>query len=284
VLCNGVAGHGGVIGTSTNPNCVNLTEAIAINKIWYGQTGDGSVPEPAVDNSSGPTLSPNQLWWGLTRGSMVSGLAGANPFSIATDMVALEKGDPTLATPTFMNATGNGMNRWRELAYTDLANDFNLGVTMQSSFGSINTDNPDLSMARSSGAKIISYHGLADVLIMPQGSTNYFSRVSTAMGSDAQVNNFNRLFLIPGMGHCAGIGSETRTGAPALTPNDVPLPATNPNQLFTALVNWIESNTAPTSIVLTSANGSVSLPVCPYPQKATYNSGPITAAASYTCN
>src|SRR5262252_3232196 len=69
VLCNGVAGHGGVVGTSTSPNCVNLTEAVAMNKIWYGQTTDGSVPEPATDNSSGPTLSANQLWWGLTRGS-----------------------------------------------------------------------------------------------------------------------------------------------------------------------------------------------------------------------
>jgi feruloyl esterase len=50
-------------------------------------------------------------------------------------------------------------------------------------------------------------------------------------------------------------------------------------------VDWVENNNAPASLVLSSANASVTLPVCPYPQKATYNrTGPITAAASYTCN
>jgi feruloyl esterase len=282
VLCNGVPGNCSVVGTSTSPNCVSLAEATAMNKIWYGQTADGTYPDPAVDNSSGPTLSANQLWWGLTRGSIVAGLAGANPFSIATDQVALELQTSTLATPSFMNATGNGMNGWRQLSYPALANAFNQGVALQSSFGNINTDNPDLSMARSSGAKIISYHGLADILIMPQGSINYFSRVSASVGGDAQTNSFNRLFLIPGMGHCAGIGSESGSAGPPLNTNNVPLPATN--QFFMALVNWVENNTPPTSIVLNSANNSVSLPVCPYPQRATYNSGSITTAASYSCN
>src|SRR5215472_19320475 len=112
---------------------------------------------------------------------MTGGLAGANPFSISTDMVALELQDPTYATPTFMNATGNGANKWRQLTYPGLADAFNKGIALQSSFGNINTDNPDLTGARNSGAKIISYHGLADVLIMPQGSTNYFSRISQAI-------------------------------------------------------------------------------------------------------
>jgi len=276
VLCTSVvAGNGCVGGASASTSCVNCAEAKAMNKIWYGQTADGTYPDPAIDNSSGVAPSSNQLWWGLTRGSSVAGLAGSNPFSIATDMVALELQDPTYATPSFVNATGNGMNKWRQLSYSMLASAFNQGISLQSSFGNINTDNPDLSMARSSGAKIISYHGLNDVLIMPQGSINYFSRVSTSVGGDAQTNNFNRLFLIPGMGHCGGNGTE---GA---NPNNVPLPA---NQFFTALVSWVESNTPPASIVLNSANSSVSLPVCPYPQKATYNSGSITAAASYSCN
>lgn len=283
VLCNGVVGTHGVVGTSINAACVNLEEANAMNKIWYGQTADGTHPDPAMDNSSGPTLSPNQLWWGLTRGSSTSGLAGTNPFSIATDMVALELQDPTYATPTFMNATGNGANKWRQLLYADLASAFNQGVALQSSFGNINTDNPDLTGARNSGAKIISYHGLSDVLIMPQGSTNYFTRVSAAVGGDTEVNKFNRLFLIPGMGHCAGVGSVSGSAGPPLNTNNVPLPATN--QFFNALVEWVENNNAPASLVLSSMDGSVTRPVCPYPQMATYNgSGSITGAASYSCN
>ncbi len=283
VLCTGEVGHGGVVGMSNSASCVTLAEADAMNKIWYGETADGTYPDPAVDNSSGPTLAlTNQLWWGLTRGSITAGLAGPAPFSISTDMVALELQDPTYATPTFMNATGSGMNRWRQLSYAGLASAFNLGLALQSSFGNINTDNPDLTMARSTGAKIISYHGLADVLIMPQGSTNYFSRVSAVVGGDTEINKFNRLFLVPGMGHCANIGSVSGSAGPTLDAN-VPLPA--PNQLFDRLVDWVENNNAPASIVLSSADMSVTLPVCPYPQKATYNgSGSITAAASYSCN
>lgn len=283
VLCNGVAGRG-VVGTSVNASCVNLAEANAIDKIWYGQTADGTYADPAVDNSSGPTLaSSNQLWWGLTRGTNLGSLAGANPFSIATDMVALELQDPRYATPAFVNAVSNGINRWQQMTYADLASAYNQGVALQSSFANINTDNPDLTMARNGGAKIISYHGLADTLIAHQGSLNYFSRVSATMGGAVEVNRFNRLFLIPGMGHCAGIGSVNGPAGPPLNANNVPLPA--PNQLFNALTDWVENNNAPASLVLSSANSGVTLPVCPYPQKATYSgSGAITSAASYTCN
>ena len=47
---------------------------------------------------------------------------------------------------------------------------------------------------------------------------------------------------------------------------------------------WVENKTAPDRLVLRSADASVSLPVCPFPKKATYNgSGSIKSEASYTC-
>jgi feruloyl esterase len=283
VLCNGVQGNGGVVGTSTNAACVNLAEATAVNKFWYGQTSNGSVPDPAQDNAGTPTLQANQLWWGLTRGSNLTLLAGAtSPFTISSDMVALELQDPTIATPSFTNATGNGANRWKQLTYADLANAYQQGIALQPFFGNINTDNADLSAAKAKGVKIITYHGLNDVLIPTMGSINYYTRVSAALGGNTVVNQFNRLFLIPGMGHCAGVGTVNGSASPAATANSVPLPATG--QLFNAMTAWVESGTAPNSIVLNSADKSVSMPVCPYPQKATYTgSGSITAAASYTC-
>ena len=36
---------------------------------------------------------------------------------------------------------------------------------------------------------------------MPQGSTNYYNRVSAMMGGFNEVQKFNRLFMIPGLGH-----------------------------------------------------------------------------------
>jgi feruloyl esterase len=284
VLCAGTSGNGGVVGTSTSTSCVSLAEAQAMNKIWYGQTADGSYPDPAVDNASSPTLaSSNQLWWGLTRGANVALLAGTTPFTIASDMVALELQDPTIATASFINATGNGASKWTQLKYVDLAFAYNQGVAFQPSFGNINTDNPDLTKARDSGARILSYHGLADQLITSAGSINYFTRVSNVVGGAVETSKFNRLFLIPGMGHCAGVGTVSGSAGPAADTNSVPLPA--PGQLFNALVDWVEHGNAPSSVVISSANSSVTMPICAYPKKATYSgTGAITAAASYACN
>src|SRR5690606_12164695 len=50
VLC---AGDGGCNDT---PHCVSKIQAQAINKIWYGPTRDGSVPDPGIDN--GWTMPP----------------------------------------------------------------------------------------------------------------------------------------------------------------------------------------------------------------------------------
>jgi feruloyl esterase len=284
VLCQGVAGNGGVVGSSTGASCVTLAEAEAMNKIWYGQTADGSSPDPAVDNGSSPILaSSNQLWWGLTRGSNVGLLAGMSPFTIATDMVALELQDPTWATPAFVNATGNGTNKWTELKYVDLAFAYSQGVALQSSFGDINTDQADLTAARDRGAKILSFHGLGDQLITPRGSVNYFTRVSSGMGGIVETNKFYRLFLVPGLGHCAGVGSVSGSAGPTADANSVPLPTSA--QTFNALVDWVEHDNAPASLAISSANGSVTMPICAYPKTATYGgSGPITAAASYACN
>ena len=96
------------------------------------------------------------------------------------------------------------------------------------------------------------------------------------------MRNFYRLFLVPGMGHCSGVGTVSGSAGPAANSNSVPLPAAD--QFFNALVDWVEKGNAPSRLVLNSANTSVSMPVCPYPQKATYSgSGSITAAASYVC-
>ncbi|HRO58100.1 MAG TPA: tannase/feruloyl esterase family alpha/beta hydrolase [Burkholderiaceae bacterium] len=283
MLCDGVQGNAGVVGTSTNAACVNLAEATAMNKIWYGQTHDGSVPDPAVDNGSTPTLTAGtHLWWGLTRGTTTAGLAGPNPFTIATDTVALSLQDPGYATPTFVNATGNGADRWKDISYAELAHAYHQGVALQEFFGNINTDKADLRGARDSGAKILSYHGLADQLITPAGSINYYTRAAALMGGNVELNRFNRLYLVPALGHCAGVGTVSGTEGPVADANSVPLPAQN--QWFDALVDWVENGVVPQSIVLESANASVSMPVCPYPQKAVYGgSGPITEAASYSC-
>ena len=290
-LCAGVAGTG-VTGTSANATtCVNLAQARAINKIWYGQTTDGSYVDPAIDNAGGPTLGDSRhLWFGQTRGSSLSITAGPVPFPISTDLLALVLQDPAYAQDDFINATGNGSNKWRTVDYAGIARAFNQGLALQPAFSHINTDDPDLSALRASGAKVLSYHGLADDFIMTQGSIHYFARAAAAMGGDTELQKFNRLFLIPALAHDSALlrvaSYDPATGA-LTAASKVPLPqsATGRDELFNALRNWVENGVAPGRIELSSADGNVTLPICPWPQKITYRgSGPVTASSSYACS
>jgi hypothetical protein len=280
-------------GSNTTAACVSKTQATAINKIWYGMTSDGSVPSPATDNgwalAATSTLpgSGIQRWFGQARGTSlygamyivrgVNGLASPNgPFTIASDVVALELQNPTLAEPNFKNATGNGQSLWKSLSYAQLANAFDRGVALQAEFGNVNTDKPDLSAFKNRGGKMLAWHGLADELIMPQGTVNYYNRVAAQMGGLASVQNFYRLYLVPGLGH----GTPNGTSNPAAAP-----PNFTPTQMYGLLTNWVENGVAPDQVTLQSGAGAVtkSRPICVYPKKATYTSGDPNTAASYTC-
>ncbi|MES2257135.1 MAG: tannase/feruloyl esterase family alpha/beta hydrolase [Pseudomonadota bacterium] len=278
VLCQASAGR------NTSADCVSAVQASALNKIWYGQTPDGSVPDPALDNGFGIATAPNQKWYGLTRGTSLAGLAGATPFPIASDMVALELQNPTIAGSVssgvpFANATGNGADRWKTMSYADLANAWERGVALQSAFANINTDNPDLSAFRSRGGKLLMYHGLADTLIPPQGSINYYNRVANQMGGIAAIQSFYRFYLVPGMAHGFANGTANPNANPPLPTNE---------QLYALLTDWVEKNAPPGTVGITTgaspAGPAKSRPLCLYPQKATYTSGDPNQAASYTCS
>jgi feruloyl esterase len=271
VLCAGVAGVG-VTGASVLPSCVNLAQAGALNKMWYGQTADGSVPDPALDNGFGTATAAAQKWYGLARGTSMTALAGAAQFPIASEMVALSLQNPLLASPLFRNATGNGANGWKSLGYADLAMAWERGVALQSAFGNINTDNPDLSAFKARNGKLIMYHGLADVLIPPQGSINYYHRVADQMGGLAAIQGFYRFYLVPGMGHSFSNGTSNPTATPPLPTNA---------QLYALLTDWVEKGTAPGTII--AGSGAKTRPLCVYPQKAVFTSGDPNQTTSYSC-
>ena len=277
VLCTGVAGIG-VTGVNATTACVNLAQATAMNKIWYGQTDDGSVPDPTVDN--GWALEPMglQRWYGLSRGTNPSGLAGNSPFSIASDQVALELQNPRIATPSFINATSNGMDEWKALSYLQLSSAFYTGIALQPEFAYINTDDPDLSMFERAGGKAITWHGLNDTLIPSPGTINYYNKVIHRMGGSLQrVQDFWKLYLVPGAGHGAANGTSNSSANP---------PAVAAGQLYALLTAWVEGGVVPGRIDLqTPANmPAKSRPICVYPQKARYVSGDPNVQTSWTCS
>lgn len=277
-------------GVNSSANCVSATQAQAMNKLWYGQTRDGSAPAPALDNSWGP-IDSHHLWYGLTRGTSFAGLGGSTtagvpaPFTIATDLVALENQNPTLATPSFTNPTGNGANGWLGLSYAQLGNAHDNGLLLQRSFGRINTDDPDLRRFRAAGGKMLMYHGLADVLIMPQGSIRYYDSVVREMGSLQAVQRFYRFYLVPGMAHGLSNGTTNPNANPPLPGSAA---ADGTQQLYDALTRWVENGVAPGRIDIASAVTTTfpvakSRPICLYPLKARYIGGDINVAASYIC-
>ncbi len=268
-------------GTNATAGCVTPAQALAFNKFWYGQTADGSVPNPAADNGFAAATAPAQKWYGLARGASLMGLAGVAPFPISSDMVALELQDPTIATPSFLNATGNGADGWKSLTYAQLANAWDRGVALQSAFANINTDSADLSAFRDRKGKLISYHGLADTLIPPQGTINYYSRVAAQMGGVAATQGFYRLYLVPGMGHGFSNGTSNANANPPLPTNA---------QLYELLTAWVEKGIEPPVRVEVATVGSASFPavksrpLCLYPLKANHTSGDPNLAASYSCS
>jgi feruloyl esterase len=120
----------------------------------------------------------------------------------------------------------------------------------------------------SHGGKLIFYHGVSDPWFSAKDTIEYYQRMTTANGGSAKVMDWSRLFLSPGMGHCAG-GSATLDSF----------------DLLTASVNWVEKGQAPDSVMATGrAFPGRSRPLCPYPTHAQYNgSGNAEDGANYSC-
>lgn len=276
-------------GDDAAESCLTRSEAEAVNKIWYGQTPGGTAPDPAVDNGYHAHLATNQLWFGLPRGSdmdipavptapdiaLVGSKGGVpTPFPIASSQVALELQDPSLATPAFHNAKSNGTNGWKALSYAELAHAQAEGLRLQSEFGYINADNPNLAAFRTHGGKLIIYHGMADQLIPVEGTTNFYENVAARMSGMRAIQSFSRYFPIAGMGHCG----------PPLTDNSgpkPPLPAAG--ELYGALVSWVERGRPPNHLVVQTTDGSVTQPLCPYPRKLIFTGSNGKPAVRYLC-
>ncbi|KAK5125259.1 hypothetical protein LTR85_000935 [Meristemomyces frigidus] len=135
-------------------------------------------------------------------------------------------------------------------------------------YGSImDTSDPDLSEFKAAGGKMITWHGLADELIFPNGSSNYYERV---LALDPAARDFYRYFEASGVGHCVG-------GVGAF-----------PSHALDSLVSWVEKGIAPETLDAATNPMDKSVPVtyrplCLYPQVAAYKGGDPKDASSFEC-
>jgi feruloyl esterase len=117
------------------------------------------------------------------------------------------------------------------------------------------------------GGKHIFFHGEGDAWFSANDTVRYFDRMAEANAAVSDVEEYARLYLVPGMAHCTG-GVQTVDTFDLLTP----------------LVEWVESGTAPDAVVATGRTmPDQSRPLCPYPEYAHYDGGSEAVAASYSC-
>jgi len=149
----------------------------------------------------------------------------------------------------------------------------------------LNPDNPDLSNFAKHGGKIIVYHGWADAIGPSESSVNCFDSVIKTLGT-TRVNDFYRLFMIPGMAHCGMGPGVNRLFQSELARN---IPFEPENDMLTALEHWVEKGEAPSKFVASQVeqDGRVTRTrlVCPYPSAATYSgTGDPAQAQNWACS
>jgi len=146
--------------------------------------------------------------------------------------------------------------------------DFDRDIPLLDRWGKLaNAKNPDLSGFNKRGGKLVMTYGWADSILMPLMGVKYFDEAVQKNGP--KTTDFFRLFMVPGMAHCAGgVGPDQ-------------------NDAVTAVIDWVEKGKAPDTLIASKiANGQIvrTRPLCSYPQVARYRGqGSVDDAANFSC-
>ena len=127
--------------------------------------------------------------------------------------------------------------------------------------------NPDLRKFKASGGKMIGYHGWQDQSVTPMQYVDYYELTTSTMGGLAATQDFFRLFMLPGVNHCAtGPGADTI-------------------DYVSYLEEWVEKGKAPDVMIGKHIEGGVvkfTRPHFPYPGVARYSGrGDVNDAANW---
>ncbi len=239
-----------------NDSCLTPKQVSAVEKIWSG-----------VTTSSGEQVYPGLVPGGeADPGGWGRWVTGAEPFR------------------SLHWLGGEGFFRWfvfddPEWNFRNFDFDEDLDYALQKVGDAVDSNDPDLRPFRDNGGKLLVYHGWSDPDISPVAAINYFDSVVEVVADDMRAanyevalnstQNFYRLFMVPGMGHCAGGPGPDRFDA------------------LSALESWVEHGVAPESLRAEKiAGGEVtrSRPLCVYPEVAHYTgSGSTDEAENFYC-
>ncbi|KAJ4349676.1 uncharacterized protein N0V89_008293 [Didymosphaeria variabile] len=256
-------------GIISEPDLCDFDSLHLIGQVFYCEDGPVEVSRAMANIvrriEQGPrTPVKTSLWHGLTHGTSFDRLAGITtstdgmrtpiPFPISTGFIR-----SFLLKDDSFNVT--------RLNYADY---MALWVQGNAEFGwLLDADKPDLTSLQTSGTKLLSWHGVNDPLIPYQSTVEYRKRVEILMGGANEVDNFYRLFLAPGVEHCA------KGNGPV------------PKDPLSALVEWVEDGLAPETLeaeTTTYEGDRVTRELCAWPGNAQYMGiGDPKRASSWSC-
>ena len=143
-----------------------------------------------------------------------------------------------------------------------------------SGFDMFETASTDLSAFRNRGGKVVIYQPQTGGPFSPLAMVDWYQQLNVANGGTgtdfSRVQNFARLFMMPGAQHCGG-GPSTSSINP-----------------LSAVVQWVEQGGAPERIVGTAPASTPwpgrTRPLCPFPKTAQYvGTGSIESEANFVC-
>jgi hypothetical protein len=271
-----------------NGTCLSAAEVEAVNTMWDGPRNENGV----------------RIWFPIDRGTDFCALGSLGwdcdvPFSLAPVQFGWDLENPAYYTAGSYPGSYPGI--WGNVAlnqsvqhgsqpmgdkipyvtnYAAVAQEGSNNVAdLTDTFG-------NLDAFRATGAKMVTFVGGNDQLIMPRGVINYYRTMAQRYqlrndrtGFDG-VQQFYRLFHVPGTGHC-GLPIFSNGGSLGPWPQN--------GADFDAVINWVENGIAPSEVVgagnqAGGAPGTLTRPTCPYPQTAVYSgNGSVTSAANWSC-
>ena len=152
----------------------------------------------------------------------------------------------------------------------------------------VNAVSADLSAFKERGGKLLMYSGWADPVGPPMDAVAYYERVDAAMGGHPATHSFFRLFMVPGMAHCGGgPGPNFFGGYGPSGPTASEIKIDREHDILNAVVQWVETGSAPEHIIGSHFNGDHidrTRPICPYPMTALWNrKGNSDDATNFSC-
>ena len=215
----------------------------------------------APTRAGGETVFPGQPFGGEGE------LAGW-PAWISGSGAALSAGQPALPSLRY----GFGTNLFKYIVFNNPDWDYTAydlstwkkDTALTASW--LNATSPDLDAFKAKGHKLLLWHGWSDAGLSPLGTIKYYDSVRAR---DPKLDDYVKMFLMPGVLHCAGgAGPDNADWAAAID-------------------SWVESGKAPASIVAQKGTGAAvsrTRPLCAYPQHAVYKgTGSTDQAENFTC-